>query len=668
MKKLLSLFIMAVMILTTAVPAFAQPAAGLGLERAIVKVKSIIDIPETASIFESGSWDDPETGRVWNLTWTSPDYEQYFSVSITDSGVILSFSSHITRDTGIIGGLTREDGRKSAEEFLRKALPEKMSDFRLVDGRSFDWAFSFTYRVFINDIPVNNMTLNIDVDKHNGRVMNYFGHNFAGDRDVFPVPGEVVGAEKGLAAFAGSDGISLIYNSSFDYQTRELNIFPSYVLNSNKFIDAASGEVLDGYMDFGRAYGGARAEAVVSDSAEEDAGLTPEEQRLVDVMAGLISRETAVRSALSLLSWLPSSSSPQSSSLSSMYYDREKYVWYLNFENFSASVDAKSRELLSFYSYSSSDGRESRVISEDAARRTAVEFARKAAGNKFDSVVLDESSVRRMGHSFFFTRNVNGTPFPGNYISVSVDPVSGRIAHYDLVWFDNAVFPDLSEAISAEEALEVFAGEDSFDLLYTRVAEDKIAVVYGFIEGPFFLVDPFTGTKLGHDGKPYRDVRAVDSYEDIAGKWYEQVVNTLLDNGYFLDGDAFEGGKQITQEEFLRYMHSPFQAHYSSDDFYEMLIRNNVINEGEKAPGSIISRQDAAKFAIRFLGLDKAAKDGSIFRNVFSDAVSGDYLGYAALARALGIMQGDAAGNFNGGREMTRAEAAVVVFNLLKAI
>jgi len=108
------------------------------------------------------------------------------------------------------------------------------------------------------------------------------------------------------------------------------------------------------------------------------------------------------------------------------------------------------------------------------------------------------------------------------------------------------------------------------------------------------------------------------------------------------------------------------QLYYGQDEFYSMLINGKIITKEEKSPESAVTRQDAAKFAIRFLGLDKAAKDGDIFKNVFNDQITGGYLGYAAIAKSLGIMRGDPKGNFNGTRDLTRAEAAAIIFNLLK--
>ena len=77
-------------------------------------------------------------------------------------------------------------------------------------------------------------------------------------------------------------------------------------------------------------------------------------------------------------------------------------------------------------------------------------------------------------------------------------------------------------------------------------------------------------------------------------------------------------------------------------------------------------RQDAAKYAIRFLGLGKAAEVKGIYANLFQDAPAAGYEGYAALCYGLGIIKGDKNGNFDGRRVLTNAEAAAVIYNLMQ--
>jgi hypothetical protein len=313
----------------------------------------------------------------------------------------------------------------------------------------------------------------------------------------------------------------------------------------------------------------------------------------------------------------------------------------------------------------------------ETAERTAREFAgRVAASEMQQSELMDELrtiDIRPLAleqgamYNFTFVRQVNGVPFPGNSISVSVDPASGAVMQYNLSWNANLEFPALIAGISPEEAFEVYVDSFDFELFYVRTQDGDMALVYGFRGWVNFLVDHVDGSRLGHDGNPFVDHAIVTSSDDIAGRWYENTVLTLLDNGYFIAGTSFNGGAIITQEEFLRFLYSPWGMSSNRDDFYQWMVSMGIVLSGEIAPDSAISRQDVARIAIRYMNLQRAAQDESIFVNPFSDAVASGFLGYAALVRALGIMQGDPDSNFNGSSSMTRAEAAVVILNLLQA-
>ena len=680
MKKLISYIIVAAFFLASAIPASAAPDSK-ELEKAIQTVKSIIDIPQEASVFDYYYWDDPYTGRILNLNWNDTKYEKTYSVTLDEDNVISNFNAYEYRENAAIGNLTREQGQKTAEDFMNKALPANMKDFRLKSSDSNDMFFSYFYLCYINGLPAAGLTVNIDVDKQTGKVSGYYRNNPFGKNDKFPPANGKISVGEAKETLVDNSVISLLYKSYYDYEKREVGIFPAYHLYSDKFVDAVTGELISPYNMYYPYYrGGAEdASAEKAMSVENEAGLTPEEKDVVDKLAGMISKEEAAKAAISKIPGMSSGAELQSASLGSSREEKDKYLWQLRFDGCSATVNAKTGELTAFYYYGEQKGK-SGTVSRESAEKAALDFIKKTASGKLADTVFSEymSSTEiqvpqrekdvdyNIPYIFVFVRVVDGTEFPGNSISVSVDSANGRITQYNLTWYDNAVFPKIADVITAEEALDIYADRDSFDLMYIKSAENVISLVYGFIDAPAYSVDPVSGEKLSYDGKKFREYSAVDSYDDIAGKWYEGTVNALLDNGYYIEGASFKGGSAITQEEFLRYIHSRVQAYYTQDDFYDMLVRNKILTNEEKSPGSLLSRQDAAKFTVRFLGLDKAAKDGSVFMDLYNDKVSMEYNGYAAIAKSLGIMNGDADGNFNGGKTMTRGEAAVVVFNALK--
>jgi len=677
-RKFISVVVIATLLMTSAVPAFGQTMSEAAmLERAIQNARAVVYIPNAASIFESSSWDDPSTGRVWSLNWRDPNHEMSFSVTIDSRGTVLNFWSFERGDREGLSMMSRAEGQRIAEAFLSNVIPDAITDMRLRDALSSTDTFSFTYMAYVNNFPVSNLMFFVEVNKFTERVASYRSTLWGDFDNNFTVPENMISEAEAIRSFLENDGVSLVYNSSFDWRSRELTIFPSYIINPSRFINAETGELVHGagmMALFGR------AEAVGGEVAEDSMplrALTPEEQGAVDDIAGVITREQAVRAAISHVPGLTNSSEVTWASLSGFHDGRSGHFWSLNFDdNIVVAIDANNRNLLSFSNFSPFDDRGRNAISYERAERIARDFMASVASNKVNQVTLLENphvGIQPLGgeavfHTFTFVREVNGIPFLANTISITVESATGTVRNFNLVWHYDAQFPSISNIISAEEAFGIFASESGFDLLYTRAMDDRMTLVYGLLSTPQFVINPADGTKLDHSGNPFVDRRAAISYDDIDGRWYELFVTALLDNGFFLEGRSFNGSAPITQEEFLRFLHSPSQAFFTQEEFYNMLVSTRTITRDEIAPDSIVTRQEAARFVVRHMGLQRAAQDGSIFINPFADVVSDNFLGYAALARALRIMTGDPAGNFNGHENLNRAQAAVVIHNLLRAM
>ncbi|MEG1585031.1 MAG: S-layer homology domain-containing protein, partial [Anaerovorax sp.] len=240
-----------------------------------------------------------------------------------------------------------------------------------------------------------------------------------------------------------------------------------------------------------------------------------------------------------------------------------------------------------------------------------------------------------------------------------------KIVLYDNQWYSTVKFPEISKAATSLKAFDAAVLNSGFDKKYIRTGNKEFVLAYGFTKQVDYLLDSVSCEKLNYNGEKYAE-DGTSQYTDTAGKWYESTVNALLDNGYYLAGDTFNGGKSITQESFLRYLYSPTQKYSATtDDFYDMMKNNGIIEEDEIVAAGQVTRQDAAKFVTRYLGQDMVAKHAEVFKDVFKDKVDAEYKGYAAVAKSLGIMQGDSKGRFNGAAKLTNAQAAVVIYNTL---
>ena len=67
------------------------------------------------------------------------------------------------------------------------------------------------------------------------------------------------------------------------------------------------------------------------------------------------------------------------------------------------------------------------------------------------------------------------------------------------------------------------------------------------------------------------------------------------------------------------------------------------------------------------LNYHETAKLKGIYKTAFADQdmISEDMLGYVALAQGLGIISGDGNGLFNPTESLTKADAAIMIYNYL---
>lgn len=682
MKKMIGILVAASLVLTSAIPAFAETAPeSKNLEKTILQVKNITAIPSDYKNFQYSSSTYEQNGKktaVWYLNWNNDDYSGGISATCEDGGYLIGFNKYAKQANDGLGTVDREAGQKKAEAFLAKVRPDVAGSLKLMENTDYSSSdrHFYQYKAYKNDAVVGYLDVSVEVDKHTGDIT---GFNYTGTGEDFkdlPDAKGVIGLEAAKKAYLDKIKVSLSYYSYYDYSKRVLTVFPAYsgANVSGEVIDAKTGEAVPLYNDYiyPRAMGGTGDMKMKAEASQNQ--LTKEELDAVEGIAGLITKEKAESILRGVIPGLASGAKVLNTTLSKNYMEKDKYQWEIGFDGAYGVVNAKTGELMSFYAYNTEENKKSVGISEEKAREKAESFMKSIAPEKFKQSRFYESPSYQIyktdqnvtDYSFNYYRQVNGIDFIGNGFSVIVNKASGLITHYDCNWYDSVTFPSVEKAISAEKAFDLINDTGKMGLVYAKVKAGEPALVYDFTySATDFLIDPVSGAKLGWDGKPYKE-KAVPEYSDIKGHWAEAKIRKLLENGYYLEGEKFNPGQKINQQSFLRYLYSPIQAYYDDDAFYKLMIEDKIIKEGEKAPSAVLTRQDAAKFIVRFLGQGKAAEHPEIFVNPFKDKVSDSYKGYAAICYGLNVMQGDSKGRFNGTNQVTNAEAAVMIYNTLQ--
>lgn len=658
----------------------AQTTESEGLQDAILTAKKIITVPKEYKDFTYSMKTSEDIGvktNVWYLRWTTQDEGNSINAAVDTQGNLVYFDQYDRENNWNgqkLAAVSWEEGKKNASLFLQKAMPSAgaYSHMRLEPqsyASSTAGAHIYQYRYYANDIPVNFLTASVQVDKMTGKVTQYAGFQAGSAIPSFPVLEGLIGQDGAKAAYLDKAGVTLGYYSDFDEKTKKLTVFPAYQAegDSETVIDAKTGEKKT--AKFRQRGNGIFEDLSAGEAAAAYARdlLTKEEKEAISKVSGLLTQQEAEKAFRAIAPNMKQEQKLNSATLSRQRVDQDRFVWNLNFEEMSGSVDAKSGSLLSFYANNFSS--DNQTADRGTAQQKAEEFLQKAAPEEWKQVKLSpvlEEQRPASSQRFIYYRQANGVDYYNNSLSVTV-MWDGSIRSYSKTWYTSAQFPSIEKAMSREQAFDYLNQKGRMGLSYEYEAPGKVILAYGMQSAVYqMLTDPFTGAALSRDGSPYHDV-TLPAYTDLAGHWSEAAVKTLLENGYYLEGNQFRPDQAITKAGFFRYLYTSSFLDSSDEEMGEALIQWGIVKKGEWNPSQPLSREDAARYFVRYLGLDKAAQIDGIYRPLFQDAVSEGYQGYVSLCIGLNILPTQD-GKFYGGSIMTNATAAQAIYQLLRSL
>lgn len=709
MKKLTSLLLVMVLVFTSLMPAFAaeQEGSKINLKQAIEIAKEKLKIASEGFEFESSYSESKDGKKVWYLNWNSKKGEKKaISASIdADTGdIIYYYSFSPTYNTSKIPKYTREQALKAATEFATRLQPDKFKQTKLLettwagihDYEYFSDSYNFSFIRYVNDVPCLDNRIDINVTKNSLAVTNY---SFTWDNLSFTDPKEAITMDKAKKIFEEKLGLEASYQLIYSGNN---NTPPSAILvyslkDGNKPIDAVSGDIIPYYgyypyyeMNMKRASG---------EKAKQEA-LTPQEQESVEENSSLLSKEKAIE-ALKKIIQIDEKYKLASSSLSNGYPKGANPVWQFSWDYndetkktygyLGGSVDAVTGEITSLYMSGSEfepDMSTAPKYSKEDAKILAEDFIKKVQPEKFSSTEYrnynneyEETTEKPTYYNFNYIRKSDGIVCPFNRINISVNAYSGQITNYALDWFDINL-PKPENLISLEEAYKSLYSELDFSLKYIKKQEywketsstPEIKLVY-MLDNLTGLIDAKTGELLDYNGEPIKKFQKV-TFSDIKGHWAEKEITLLSELGIIKqESDKFLPNEKIKQKDFVKLLIEANGPDYDimsvSDDvyekYYEKAIERKIIFAKEKNPDANITRLEAAKFLVRNLNLSYVADLKGAYAANFKDVKGADNrnLGYVSIVSGLNILNGSN-GNFYPDRQLSRAEAAVIIVRLLK--
>ncbi len=690
------------------------------LAQVTVKVKETLSIGDEYEEFY-GELRENELAPVWDLNWSGNGVS--LTVSATEAGKILScyFSDESSGyDTpSVYGGgnyipafpaVSREQAQKSAEAFLKKVLDGSVESARFSDrdtGRLSTSSHRFSGEILLNGVS-SPLTFSMTVRASDGKVIRFYRESL--EQNVI---GGVPSARPAVSKSAAGAQLKQTMNMRLEYvldpdaKKASLQYLPEPV--DSYYVDAQTGELVNltklyeevdrkGLANGFAGDAGAAPEAAMDTVAS--GGLSQAELAGISKMEGVLDKETLDRelqkwTALGLAKYTFGSANYSLDKETGQVTARLTYsrkdgdnIWRRT-----VLCDGKTGALLRVYSSAPYAKDRKAAVSEEAARKTGEAFLAELWGEELAKTALYnstpwEESAYSSAHSFQFAQKENGYFFPENSLRVSVDILDGTINSLERSWTDGVAFDSAEGIVDAAAGLDAWSDHYTPALAYRNVPvkldpsmpEAKPLLEQGYAY--FFRlqlsyapeedraaagVDARTGEVI------YREIDAgsgVLSYSDTADHWAGKQIEALAAYGIGWSGGVCQPRKELTQLDLVALLASADGYRFDpetdkADDLYSRAYSLGMLTRAERQDGHVMTRGETVRMLLQGAGFGPVARLQGIFTCAYADRdqIPAELLSWAALAQGLGMVSPE--GSFAADRAATRAEAAVMLYNLM---
>lgn len=721
MKRMLcSLILTLSMVCSLIVPISAQTADDR-LANVTAAVKSTLQL-DTESYSEFyGELEEHILAPTWHMEWYGD--QGTLSISATEEGKILRYScqddivvpisSHSFAPSFPAG--SREDARITAQAFLARVLTQGESITMEDSGtdRLNSTSYRFQGEMLVNGLPTD-MTYSISVRCEDNQVTSFYRDDLRG-QVMGPVPSPIPNTTEGQARTTLRDTLDLRLEYVLPKQG-ETHAILRYLPEPRDtyYVDAVTGTLvnlteLTQELEKG-AMGGASSDTAATEettAAAPESSLSGAEQAGVSKLEGVLEQEALDAKARAI-----SELGLNAYTLSTVHYSvpREdtkddtvtatlRYSRQVNGSSWrrTVTVDAKTGALIRVSSSSwMPDEEVSRPFDTAKAQETAVAFLTKYCPEPFAKTALYGHTDaleddHRLSHSFTFAQQAHGYFYTGNSLAVGVDATDGSISAYEKTFDDSITFEAPIGLLSEQQALDTWLNTYAVTLRYisvptavdSSVPNDRALKDYG-VSYLYRLVLGYTLERdaylLGIDAKTGK-VSAPDwaaeenriTYQDISNHWAQDKIETLAKYGVGYWDGVFLPNQSLTQLDLLVLLASTEGYVYhameedAADRLYEFSYDLGLLTPEERNDSAILSRGTVVKMMLDAVGYGSIAQLEDIFQTSFTDkdSIPDALYGYAALSQGLGMVSGSADGQFQPNKDATRAQAAVMLYNLM---
>ncbi|WP_313757608.1 YcdB/YcdC domain-containing protein [Tissierella sp.] len=646
MKKISIMLLAAVVLIGGLVPitAYGENDYDKKLEEGVVKVKKLLNISDKYDIFTSNvSSYDGNTN--FYLNWTdSTGKLNNIVVNIDIEGNIISYNSYspvYKEPNSKLPTYTKDEAQKLAMDFITKLDSNISNSIKLLPERylenTMDTEYHFSFSRYVNDIQFPQNSVSITVNKHSGDIESYY---VDWDRKlVFPSPNKIINLDKGKEAYRKEIGIKPMYKAKAHYGIKaeeDINYYLAYsIFEQNKAIDAYTGKKID--MNYYGPYYGISQEAKEDSSAER--GITPAEQESIGKLSGLLDQKSAEKKARELLN-IDIDYKLENKNLYGDFKNPEEYIWSMYFHKevskdkplyIQVGLDAKTGKILNFNSIVHHELDAKSEISKDKALDIAKEYIKIMEPAKFNEIELIEENREdnQLNYNFQFIRKNGEVYVERDGIRIGVDGVTGKVISYNLDWFKGKL-PLKDKLIPMDKAYDILWDKIGLELIYVKTYDytklenknSEIKLVYTLKQNKPIIISGITGEILDYSGEPYKDIKPI-SYKDINNSYAKNKIITLAEYGIGFKGEEFKPKDKIKQKDFVyllwKSMNQYIKGDASENDIYKEFISSGYMKEAEKNPNKIVTKEEAVKYILRVMKIDKVAEIEGIYKDMFKD-------------------------------------------------
>jgi hypothetical protein len=707
MQRQVSLLLAVLLLVTATVPALAASAPKINLEQAVKIAKAAFPVPEALTEFES-SYSAYSDKPRWNLNWSTPSGSAtygHLSVAVdAESGDILNMYSGQDDRTpkAALPKYSRAEAEKLAREFAGRIQP-RYTETRLVQYRNEEqfWGgpianYSFRFQRIVNGYPYDNNGISVDIDANSFEVTSY---RFDWDTDIdFPAPDKIISPKEAEEVFLTKGAPRLIYFRPRPEGNKERPIKLVYDLSrtTGYIVDAKTGEVKPYDYWYGPGGMGGMAKDASRNAAADE--LSPAEQAEVAELADLLTQEQAIAKVKAMFK-IPSQMKLEHARLSKSWEYTLQRQWNFSWnltdkdkggESISASVDARTGDVLQYYYYRWSDDGGKRLpikYNKEQLQQIAADFITKYQPERLAECKLEETERQdviplreqeRRSYSFNWARYVNDIPFPQQGFRVEISAETGQITSYNMMWSDHD-FPAADGILEQEAANQAVFNKAPLVVEYLSVPrvepgssdeeKTKVGLFYHVqsrdLSGQ--MIDAKTGSFLDYEGNPVPE-RDKAVFADLEGHPAAEAV-ALLTAKNIVQGSPdglFHPNEIITQPAYLVMLlrTTGYQPRGEVTDgpwykqYEEQARRRGILKDGDKInPVAAITREQAAVWTVRALDQDRVASLEGIWKVPAKDAARIKCPGHVALYLGQNL-DPDRQDNFRPSAALTRAQAA----------